>query len=442
MLVQFSLKNYKTFKDRATLSLVASNYDKKVREHENVVPIDQFDLRILKSSVIYGANASGKSKFYDAINFVRNFIIDSATDYNAGDEIPVEPFLLNSSSENEPSEFEFIFIFNNNRYRYGFELNKEKILAEWLYEKSNIKEIELFYRENQEIETHPKRYKKGGSIAKQGFVRENQLLISKATQFNDEFSESIYNWFYGVKALSGLKESRFEGYTMSLLDNKKKKKKILELLKAADLSIDDLETEKLNLDQMPENMPKSLKEILTKEAKENDKVFITDVRTTKKKFDNEGEFISDTYFSMEDNESSGTKKFFALTGPILDVLEKGYILIVDELDSKLHPNLVQKIVSLFNSIDSNPFNAQLIFNSHDTNLLSSGLFRRDQVWFTQKNKLGEGSLYSLSDFKKVRQNEALENNYIRGKYGAIPFLNYFNKINSNFFQYENEEQES
>lgn len=439
MLLQFSVKNFKTFKDKATLSLVASNYDKKVREDENVVLNKHFDLRVLKSAVIYGANASGKSKFYDALNFTRSFIIDSATDYNAGDKIPVEPFLLNIISENEPSEFEFIFLFNNVRYRYGFELTNQKILGEWLYEKTKVKEIELFYRENQEIETHPKRFKKGGSIAKQGFVRENQLLISKATQFNDEFSESIYNWFNGLKTLSGLDESRFQGYTMSLLDDKKEKNKILNLLQAADLSIDDLKAEKLDVNQLPDNMPKSLKEILTKESKENNNVIFTDVRTTKSKYDDKGNFVGNAHFSMDDNESSGTKKFFALTGPILDVLENGYILIVDELDSKLHPNLVSKIVALFNSKESNPFNAQLIFNSHDTNLLSSGLFRRDQIWFAEKNKLGEGALYSLADFKKIRQNEALENNYIRGKYGAVPFLNYFNKINSKFLQYENEE---
>lgn len=439
MLIQFSVKNYKTFKERATLSLVASNYDKKVREDENVISKNQFGLRLLKSAVVYGANASGKSKFYDAINFARNFIIDSATDYNAGDKIPVEPFLLNSKSEKEPSEFEFVFLFNNARYRYGFELTENEIIGEWLYEKSKVKEIELFYRQFQKIDTHSKKFKKGGSIAKQGFVRENQLLISKATQFNDEFSEAIFNWFNGVKTLSGLDESRFQGYTMSLLENKKKKKKILNLLHAADLNIEDLEVEKLDLNEMPENMPKSLKELLTKEAKENNKVFFTDVRTTKKKYDDEGNFVSDTYFSMDDNESSGTKKFFALTGPILNVLEKGYVLVVDELDSKLHPNLVNEIVALFNSKESNPLNAQLIFNSHDTNLLSSGLFRRDQIWFAEKNRLGEGSLYSLADFKKIRQNEALESNYLRGKYGAIPFLNYFNKINSKFLQYENEE---
>jgi hypothetical protein len=132
---------------------------------------------------------------------------------------------------------------------------------------------------------------------------------------------------------------------------------------------------------------------------------------------------------MEDEESSGTKKFFALTGPVLDSIENGYVLVIDELDSKLHPNLVCKIVSLFNSKELNPKNAQLIFNTHDTNLLSSGLFRRDQIWFAEKDKYGASKLFSLADFKsEVRKTENFEDNYIRGKYGAVPFLGEFDNF--------------
>lgn len=136
------------------------------------------------------------------------------------------------------------------------------------------------------------------------------------------------------------------------------------------------------------------------------------------------------HFSLKDDESSGTRKFFALIGLILKTIDKGSVLFVDELDSKLHPNLVCKIVSFFNSKKLNPNNAQLIFNTHDTNLLSSGLFRRDQIWFTQKDKYGATKLYSLADFKtdEVRKNEAFEDNYIRGKYGAVPFLGDFEDI--------------
>jgi AAA15 family ATPase/GTPase len=152
-----------------------------------------------------------------------------------------------------------------------------------------------------------------------------------------------------------------------------------------------------------------------------------EVITLHKKYDENKKHIDDTEFSLNDDESSGTRKFFALTGPILDTLEKGYTLLVDELDSTLHPNLMCKLVSLFNSKKSNPNQAQLIFNTHNTHLLDPSSFRKDQIWFTEKDKYGEATLYSLADFKSdvVRKNEAYEDNYIRGKYGAIPFLGFF-----------------
>jgi hypothetical protein len=148
------------------------------------------------------------------------------------------------------------------------------------------------------------------------------------------------------------------------------------------------------------------------------------------KYDKNKNKVEDTNFSMNTDESKGTQKFFYLTGPIIDALENGGIIIADELDSKIHPNLVCKIVSLFNSETINNKNAQLIFNTHDTNLLSSGLFRKDQIWFTEKDKFGEAKLYSLADFKSdtVRKNEAFEDNYIRGKYGAVPFLGFFDNL--------------
>ncbi|EAP86686.1 AAA family ATPase [Croceibacter atlanticus] len=437
MLIQFSVTNYKSFRDKATLSLVASNYDKKVREADNVAAFEDFSFRLLKSAVMYGPNASGKSKFFEAFNFVRHYVRDSATDFTAGDKIPVEPFLLDETSNNEPSEFEVIFLHNGLRYRYGFELTEEKVLSEWLYEKAT-KEIELFYRDEQFITTHPKKFKKGGVIAKQGFVRDNQLFLSRAVQFNDEISESLYSSLSKLRTLSGLDEKGFQGYTMSLLDKADYKQKILKLLEAADLDIEDIEVEKLDTNNLPTDLPKSLKEFIKKESLDNEKVFVSDVLTKRWKYNNKEEKVGHTHFSMDDMESSGTKKFFALTGPIIDTLENGNTLFVDELDSKLHPNLVEKIVSLFNSKSLNPHNAQLIFNTHNTNLLDSGLLRRDQIWFVEKDSCGSSELHSLSDFKKIRKNEALESNYLRGKYGAIPYLEFFNSFTSKFLEYENE----
>lgn len=432
MLLQFSVKNFKTFKDKASLNLVASNYDKDTREFDNIYNDDKFDIRLLKSAVVYGSNASGKSKFFEALSFMKYFVISSSKESQKGDEIDTEPFKLSSESENSPSEFEVIFTHNNVMFRYGFEVDKKNVISEWLYYKPKTKEIELFYRDGENFETHSKNFTKGKTVIKEGLVRNNALLLSVSAQFNDKTSIEVIDWFKELKTISGLNESGYRGFTLSKTDDPNQKANILNLLKAADLGIQDIKLEKVNVANLPKDMPKELKDRIIKEVNDEKKEFLSDILTSHKKFDSNKKVIEFVNFSLDDDESSGTRKFFALTGPILDVLENGYTLIVDELDSKLHPNLVCKIVSLFNSKELNKKNAQLIFNTHDTNLLSSGLFRRDQIWFTDKNKFGEAKLYSLGDFKsdEVRKTELFEENYIKGKYGAVPFLGFFDNLNN------------
>lgn len=429
MLIQFSVRNFRTFKEKATLSLIA-NHDKETRETENISDNNIFNLRILKSAVIYGANASGKSKFIEALMFMKRFAINSSKESQKGEEIDVEPFKLNSESEKQPSEFEVIFLYKKEMFRYGFEVDKDQVVSEWLYHKPKTKEVELFYRDFQKFETHSRNFQKGATLVREDLIRNNALLLSVAAQFNDATCESIIEWFKNLKTISGLKEEGYQGYTMAKTKDPEHKQKILELLKAADLGIQDIELEMFDITKLPKDMPKELVDMILKRSKEDKTEFFSDILTTHKKFDNSKKHIGNTNFSLDDDESFGTRKFFALTGPILDAIENGYTIVVDELDSKLHPNLVCKIVSLFNSQKLNPKNAQLISNTHDTNLLSSGLFRRDQIWFTEKDKYGEAKLYSLADFKSdtVRKNEAFEDNYIRGKYGAVPFLGFFDDL--------------
>ncbi len=431
MLIQFSIKNFRTFKDKATISFIASNYDKDTREEENIFQDTNYNLRLLKSCVIYGANASGKSKFIEALVFMKRFVITSSKDSQKGDKIPVEPFKLNSVSEKEPSEFEVIFTHKNIMYRYGFEVNNKTVISEWLYSKPKTKEIELFYRDNQNFEIHKRSFQKGNVLVKEGLIRDNALLLSVAAQFNEKTSVNIIEWFKNIGTISGVQEEGYEGYTIDKAKDPNFKSRILELLKAADLGIQDIQVEILDLEKLPKDMPKELKDFIIKKSEEDESAeFLSDVLTSHKKYDSNNNLIGKVNLSLDNDESFGTRKFFALTGPVLDSLEHGRTLVIDELDSKLHPNLVCKIVSLFNSKEKNPKNAQLLFNTHDTNLLSSGLFRRDQVWFTEKNKLGEGKLYSLADFKSedVRKNDPFEENYIRGKYGAVPYLGYFDNL--------------
>lgn len=440
MLLQFSVKNFRTFKEKVSLSLVASNYDKDTREFDNVYYDTNSNLRLLKSAVIYGANASGKSKLFEALGFMKYFVISSSKESQKGDEIDVEPFKLSSETENSPSEFEVIFTHNDVMFRYGFEVDKKSVISEWLYYKPKTKEIELFYRDGENFETHSRNFTKGKTVIKEGLVRNNALLVSVAAQFNDKTSIEVIDWFKELKTISGLNKSGYRGFTLSKTDDPNQKANILSLLKAADLGIQDIKLEKVDIDNLPKDMPKELKDRIIKEVTDEKKELLSDILTSHKKFDSNKKAVDIVNFSLDDDKSSGTRKFFALTGPILDVIENGYTLIVDELDSKLHPNLVCKIVSLFNSKELNKKNAQLIFNTHDTNLLSSGLFRRDQIWFTDKNKFGEAKLYSLADFKsdEVRKSESFEENYIKGKYGAVPFLGFFDNLNNILPQYENE----
>lgn len=431
MLIQFSIKNFKTFRDRTTLSLVASNYDKETREIENVTVNSEFNLRLLKSAVVYGSNASGKSKLIEALIFMKRFVITSSKESQKGDKIDVEPFRLQSDTEEASSEFEVVFIHNKEMFRYGFEVTDTKVMAEWLYHKPKTKEVELFYREEQEFNVHPRNFSKGSMLVKEELIRENALMLSVAAQFNDKIAGRVLDWFKGFKTISGLREEGYQGYTMAQTEDPKQKAKILDLLKAADLGIQDISLQTLDINNLPKEMPKELKDRILKESTDDGVKFISDILTTHKKYNSNKNHIGETYFSLEDEESSGTKKFFALTGPVLDALQNGYILAVDELDSKLHSNLVCKIVSLFNSTDSNPHNAQLIFNTHNTNLLDSGLFRRDQIWFSEKDRYGASKLYSLGEFKSdnVRKSENFEENYLRGKYGAIPYLNFEKVVN-------------
>jgi len=256
-------------------------------------------------------------------------------------------------------------------------------------------------------------------------------MLSASAQFNEENAVNIIEWFKNMGTISDHNESRFENYTIAKTQDPLYKSKILRLLKAADLGIQDIKVDRLDLDNLPKDMPNNLKNLIIQKSKENNTTqFLSGVLTSHEKFDNDKKIVGNINFSLEEDESLGTRKFFALTGPVLDSIENGSILVIDELDSKLHTNLVSKIVSLFNSKEFNPKNAQLLFNTHNTNLLSPNLFRRDQVWFTEKNKFGEGKLFSLADFKsdEVRKTEAFEENYIRGKYGAVPFLGFFDNL--------------
>jgi uncharacterized protein len=434
MLIQFSVKNYKTFAEEVKLSMVASKDD--TLQEKNVFS-SGFGYDLLKSAVVYGANASGKSKLIEAMFFMR-FLILNSSDFHSNKKIDVEPFKLSTVKEKEPSMFEVIFVYNNEMYRYGFEVTTEKIISEWLFVRQNNgkpKETELFYREKQSFDYNKTKFKVK-SLIDNDRVKENTLLLSRADVENEKTAKKVFHWIYYVFNI--MFTLRDEDIMYLHINNRLKdedfKNEVVEFLQFADINIEDLYLHEINAeDELNKLEDKDLQafsgaaiNILNK----NNITYDRELYASHKKFNENKELVGAEYFNFFSGESAGTKKYLVIIAMALIAIDTGAVFIVDELDAKLHPNLVCKIVAFFNSNITNPKNAQLIFNTHDTNLLSSGLFRRDQIWFTEKNHYGAADLYSLAEFKtdKVRKDDNFEKNYIEGRYGAIPYLGNFDKL--------------
>ncbi|NET60776.1 MAG: ATP-binding protein [Symploca sp. SIO2E6] len=420
MLIEFSVANYRSFKEKVTFSMVAANLvaqDKEIDEN-NVFAIDD-DLKLLKSAAIYGANASGKSNLTKALGFMRWFMINSSKETQSTEKIGVERFQLSTETEDQPSFFEIVFLLKGQQYRYGFEVNTDKVISEWLFYVPKSREAKLFERHDNDISS-TKKYQAEG-IEKR--TRQNALFLSVSAQFNVEIAEIILDWLSKkIAVISGLDDIGYRRYTISCLINDKNKDKIIKLIKKLDLAIDDIKAEeiKINANDLPEELPDKIKNFLL----EGEAV---SVKTMHRKFDNQGNYISTELFDLDNQESEGTQKIFALAGLLVDILKGGKVLIVDEFEARLHPLISRAIVELFNSRETNPNNAQLIFMTHDTNLLSNKLFRRDQIWFTEKGRFGSTDLYSLAEYK-IRNDASFESDYIKGRYGAIPYLGDLSKI--------------
>lgn len=415
MLIQFSVENFKSFKDEAVLSMVAAS----ITENKDHV-INKINPPLLKSAVVYGANASGKSNLVKAMQFMKGFILSSSKETQATESIPFSPFRLNTETEHNPSIFEIVFIHDGIRYRYGFAVDAKKVHAEWLYFVKNVRELEVFTRDGQKFSL-TNHFKSEEPLVKADRIRPNALLLSVSAQFNGKIATDILKWIHQVKVISGLHPAQYGLFTINLAKSEAGRKAILDFLKNAGVGIEDLKVTETEVDF--ENLPLQLKNML---GNEKGKATKFDVRTFHKKFDNNGRVAGLEEFNMDDEESAGTKKVFELSGPLLNTLEKGKVLVIDELDARLHPRLIVEICTMFNSKERNSNGAQLIFVSHNTRLLDKNLFRRDQIWFLEKDKQEACELYSLVEFqvdgKKIRKDASYEKDYLRGRYGAVPMV--------------------
>ncbi|TKG97065.1 ATP-binding protein [Puteibacter caeruleilacunae] len=420
MIVEFSVQNFRSIRDLQTLSLIAASIKsrKNKLDTENVIEVSE-RLSLLKSAAIYGANGSGKSNLIKALITMLVFIDRSFQDDSIGNRI-IEPFAFDLDSSNTSSFFQLVFICNNVKYRYGFEIFKNQVKSEWLFGTPKKKEVYYFTREGSTIQINEGKFSEGKDLSDKTSATNLFLNICKA--FNGSISKSIVDFFrMNIGISAGINDAGFRETTIDLMKNEQIKQKIIWLLNEADFGIKKIENKQISANDLPHNTPSELRRKVSEEEPE----FLLSSRPV---FDEQGKEIGTRQLLMDSQESDGTLKFFNYSGTIIETLQNGGALFIDEFDARLHPALTRKLVKLFNSSSTNKNNAQLVFVTHDTNLLDRDLLRRDQIYFTEKNKKSETILYSLADFKGVRNDSSFEKDYIMGKYGAVPFCGNFENI--------------
>ncbi len=414
MLIEFRVKNFRSLRDEQVLSLVASK-DKSLHDTHTMNTHIKAAPALLRSAVVYGANASGKSNLIKALQYMRGVVMESATVIQPGQSFSVQPFRLDQESAKCPTEFEVTFLLRGVRYQYGFTMNTQRIVSEYLLVYKAFKPQRWFDRYFNE-NTGKDVYEfgsglKGAKNLWEGATRPNSLFLSMAAQLNSEALHPVFDWFKNQLVIINEVTPLVPQFSVQMMREEKQRKAICEFLTSADISIADIDvvTHKKAGQVLQFDLSSGKSEVRTEDIEENQLRFhhVTE----------NGEAV----FDLSD-ESNGTRNLLFLAAPVLDILSKGQTLVVDELDTSLHTHLVQALVRLFHRPDVNTGGAQLIFTTHDTSLLDAyGLFRRDQVWFVEKKKDQSSELYGLTEFSP-RKNEALERGYLQGRYGAVPII--------------------
>jgi len=388
MLVEFTVSNFRSFKESHTFSLVAS----KNKEHLDTNTFQVNDkIRLLNSAVMYGANASGKSNFFQALTFFLSFTINSGPKLQIGDGIATEPFFFSKQTRNETSTFELIFFLDGVRYRYGISVDNHIVHQEYLFAVKKVQEVKLFTRVNQDIEINSTYFKEGQKLKKA--VRENASFLSICAQLNGETAKMIISYMQNCIVIP--KHSR----------------------KGRDITLDFVE--KKGSDAVIKFL--SFTGIQIKDIRQEEKVYFGHTVY------NGTEAVGSQYLEL-DEESDGTVQLFDYAGSLLDTLERGTPLFIDDFDSWLHPLIIEAIVKLFNSLETNPNHAQLVISCHAVNIMTNKLFRRDQIWFCEKDQYGATDLYSLVEYNEpVRNDASFNKNYLQGRYGAVPYLDDINR---------------
>ena len=399
MLLQFSCSNFKSIKEKITFSFLASKDDTYEDELKTFL-----NHKVLRSAVVYGPNGSGKSNFLNSISFMKGLIINSINN-QPGDLIPQFGHKLNT--EDVPTTFDIQFVKKDIRYAYGFSIKNRLVDEEYLYYFPKGRQVKIFERKNNDVKPGDK-YKASFELSLD-VLKENRLFLSCAANYtNIPEIEQAFLFFKEDIVIYNSEMNNWIEYSMkSIQENEGNKKIFLNILNSLGTGIKDINSkfEKTNVKvtDLPQDMPEVLKSIFVGESNRLNVEVIYD------------KFATD----LMTEESTGVQKLFEVICPIIDIINNGKILICDEIETSLHESIVWEIVSLFKKARMDKF-AQILFTTHDTSLLDSKLFRRNQIWFTELDSNRATDLYSLAEIKNVRKTENLRNGYMLGKYRAMP----------------------
>ncbi len=411
MLLRFSASNFRSLDSEQELSLVAS----ALKESESdIIRIPASKEGALRVAAVYGANASGKSNVLRALNFVCAAVENSHVGWKPQQRIPRQPFRMRQVRAEEATAFRVDFVVNDTRYEYKFSVDAERVVEESLHSFPEVRPRLIFRRSYDKFSFG--KFTTGPNQLIASLTRSNSLFLSAAAQNNHEALLPIYNWFAGsVRFAVGSREAPNEE-TLGLCSDASRKPILERLLAAADFGLTGVDFEEREL---PEDMQRFYTAIANAVPDAAERIHLPE-RIADVSFLHRCENGESVRLGVHD-ESNGTLAYLGLLGPVIETLENGGVLCVDELERSLHPLLALEIVKIFNDKERNPKGAQLLFNTHDTNLLNAEVLRRDQIWFTEKDRCGATHLYPLTDYKPRRE-ENLERGYLQGRYGAVPFI--------------------
>ena len=419
MLIQFSVTNFLSFRDETVLSL-STNKDNS--HSENLLSFK--NERILPSVAIYGANAAGKSNLHKALT-AAIIMIRNSNNLQVDQPLMVTPFLLDSKSRFDKTKFDFIYTYNDVKYEYGFVLDSNHVWEEYLYEYKSSKPSLIF--ERSEINKYKFTTKTKSQLSQiVDKNTSNKLFLATATSWNSDLTRDAYMWFatmidtYDSQNLEDLMYTEFDRHQNN--NDSSLNTFMLHLLQKEDINISNFNYEsiKREVNQLPFELPPELQGLMNPIPSAKKVLEQRRIVTSHQVVENgEKKEYPLNYF----DESNGTKRLFTY-GPVLkNALENGRTIIIDEIDNALHPAMTKSLIEMFQNPNINKNNAQLIFNTHEISLLDLNLFRRDQIYFVEKNnKTGVSDLYSLDEFSP-RKSENIQKGYLQGRYGAMPFVN-------------------